>query len=441
MASNQSENHTINTDEGYDNPCLATSVKKLYLNRKTADISFIFNVNGIREQVPAHRAIMAVNSDAFDAMFYGELSESNSVEIVDASIDGFKEFLRFFYMDKVKLTMQNIADVVKLSKKYLLESAPMICEQFLMDSLSIENVCFSYELALRFDLDDLKEKCGKMISLNTNAVLQSIGFKECDKSVLNEILAFETLSCTETDLFHSCMDWVKVASKTEKITRKIINEQLGNLFYELRFRSMTSEQFSTLLSTIDGELFSCSEYKEIIASNAQNCLGKFKKEPRQNPWNQENIIECNRDTVGGGKSTYYFQDVESITFSSNKYILLGGIVCSEKYIQNDDKFLVVDLFIIESPIENGNSQIQQKIKLNGASNQVISLDRAILVRPQFKYEIQFKQCPGTSYFYASKPLDEFQLPNTDIIVRFQNINTNRGLGSLFSVLHFNLISN
>lgn len=445
MAAFQPANHTTNEDDGYENPYLATSVKKLYLNRKTADVHFEFNVNGRCERVPAHKAILAVNSDSFDAMFYGELCERNSIKIVDVTIDAFKEFLRFFYLDKVKLTMKNIADVVKLSKMYLLELAPSICEHFLMDSLNIENVCFSYGLAILFDLDDLKVKCEKMISLNTDAVFQSIGFKECHKSVLSYILKSETLSCTETDLFSACMEWVQVASGQDSVTRKIINEQLGNLFFEIRFGSMTHKQFSALLSTIDcGDLFSNQELAEIIQMISENCCSKtFKKELRQNPWSNENIIRCNRDTVGGGTSTYYFQDVESVVFSSNKPLLLGELVCSEMRFKNDENSLLADLLIIESPVDAGNSRIiaQEKVTLSGTSNQTISLQKAILVKPKFKYEIQFKQCPATSYFYASKPLTEYQLPNTDVIVEFQNVDTNRGLGYLVSALHFNLISN
>lgn len=445
MAAYQPINHTTDENDSYENLCSTASVKKLYLNRKTADVYFEFDVHGKCERVPAHKAIMAVNSDSFDAMFYGELSEGNSVKIVDVTSDAFKEFLGFFYLDKVTLTMRNIADVVKLSKMYLLESAPTICERFLMDSLNIENVCFCYGLAILFDLDNLKLKCEEMISINTDAVLQSTGFKECDKSVLNHIVKFETLSCTEAYLFKSCLAWVKVASGQElvttEMTREIINKHLGASFFNIRFGSMTIEQF---LSTVDGNLFSKQEYTDIIQMISSNyCSEIFKKEPRQKPWNKNNIIKCNRDTVDGGTSTYYFQDVETVVFSSNKHILLGEIVCSEVHIKNDDKFLSADLLIIESPIETGNSRIiaQEKISLLSVPNQKIQLKRAILVRPQFNYEIQCKQCPGTSYFYARKPLAEYQLPNTDVTIKFQNIDTNRGLGYLINALHFNLISN
>ncbi|KAJ6647428.1 BTB/POZ domain-containing protein 6-A [Pseudolycoriella hygida] len=380
MDSNQIKNEAIDgADDCYDNPGLGTSVKKLYLNKKTADIFFAFDVNKTSVRLPAHKAIMSATSDAFDAMFYGELSEGNTVKIFDATIDGFKEFLQFFYMDKVKLTMKNIADVVKLSNMYLLESAPMICERFLLGSLSIENVCFGYALAIHFDLNNLEDQCENMIILNTNAVFQTDGFKECDKSVLRHILALETLTCSEIDLFGACMDWLKTTSETEKITRKIINEQLGNLFNDIRFGSMTLEQFSTLSSSVDGELFSGFEYGEIIqmiASNVHHSSNKFKKEPRQRPWNDENIVKCSRDMDTSGTSTYYFQDVESITFSSNKYILLGDIVCSQMHL--DDKSLSANLLIIETPIENGISQIvvQQKITLYD-SNQTVPLEMAI----------------------------------------------------------------
>lgn len=81
MASNQPINHITDENDGYENSCSSTSLKKLYLNRKTADVHFEFDVNGICERVPAHKAILAANSDSFDAMFYGLLPEGSLVKI------------------------------------------------------------------------------------------------------------------------------------------------------------------------------------------------------------------------------------------------------------------------------------------------------------------------------------------------------------------------
>lgn len=51
-------------------------------------------------------------------MFYGSLKEGNVVKIVDADADSFKEFLQFFYLGEVTLTVENVEIVARLVDKY-----------------------------------------------------------------------------------------------------------------------------------------------------------------------------------------------------------------------------------------------------------------------------------------------------------------------------------
>lgn len=294
MASDLTSSNELPTisvvEKTYKNQGLSAKLKKLYLDAATADAYFLFEDTMKSEKVPAHKNLLSIGSDSLYAMFYRGLkreddvnatdeevkengdktdeinnanTDSNIVKIEDVSIDAFKEFLQFFYCDQVKLTMENIYEVVYLGKKYLVEECINVCERFLNESLADDNVCIIYELSIRFDMFELQHVCEAHISKNANAVFQSECFIECKKSVLSRILRSNALSCAENAVFLACMEWVKAASKQEVVTKDSINDHLGDLFQEIRFGSMTIEEFAKL-TTSYGELFTRDEYQEIV---------------------------------------------------------------------------------------------------------------------------------------------------------------------------------
>lgn len=251
----------------YVNQHLTTDLKRVFLSDKTADVHFVFVDNDQIVRVPAHKILLAARSEVFETMFYGKMKETDNIQIVDASVAAFKEFLQFFYRNIIKLTMDCISDVVNLCKKYHIDDCLNICEDFLMDSLTIGNICFAYGLAILFDLDGLKALCKDEIDNNPRHIFQTTQFLNCHRSVLGHILISDSLSCTEIEMFDACMAWVKAVSNQNELTRQTIQEYLGDLFYEIRFGSMSIIEFASLTSTY-ANLFTLDEYQDIVQTIA-----------------------------------------------------------------------------------------------------------------------------------------------------------------------------
>lgn len=277
-------------DKTYKNQALPAKLKKLYLDAATADAYFLFEDTMKSEKVPVHKNLLAIGSDSLYAMFYrglkaagdddgnadeakavtvngDENADSDIVKIDDVSIDAFKEFLQFFYCDQIKVTMENVYEVVYLGKKYLVDECVSICERFLKEKLADDNVCMIYELAIRFDLFELQHVCEAHIAKHSNAVFQTEYFIECKKVLLGRILRLNTLTCTENVVFSACMEWVKAASKQEVVTKSLITEHLGDLFKEIRFGLMTMKEFAELTSSF-GDIFTLGEYQDIVQTIA-----------------------------------------------------------------------------------------------------------------------------------------------------------------------------
>lgn len=200
----------------YKNVLAWRGCEKLYLSNRTKDVSFIFRSenNGEIEKIPAHKNILSAISPVllYDAMFYGPYKQDGDIDIVDADPEAFKEFLQFFYRSQVKLTTANAPNVMDLCKRYLLEdweTVSMACTDVCKSTLTLDTMCRGYELAILFELNDLKTFCEEMIGKNAAEVFRSSGFLTGQSNLLRHILQLNSFECAESVVFDGCIAWAK----------------------------------------------------------------------------------------------------------------------------------------------------------------------------------------------------------------------------------------
>lgn len=301
------------------------SVEHLYLKSKFADVNFQFISNdGVSvTRVPAHKNILAIESDVFERMFYGQLKESDNVTILDVSDAAFREFLQFFYLADVNLTAENIAGVMYLGHKYNFKDCVDACVQLLKENLTDDNVCTVLSLANFDELGDLLKICEKRILLNTATVFESAGFLECDEKALEHILKMDALPCPEIDVYEACMAWVRARSQQDALTMELIEMHLGKLYYEIRFVSMSIQDLCTLKAKYNAVL--STDFEAIIRLIARVDLNsdRFNMAPRHAKWNTDANIICDRKYYNTMARRYALNTEEKITFSTNEPIVFG----------------------------------------------------------------------------------------------------------------------
>lgn len=267
------------------NECIAKSTSKMYLDDVSADIKFTFKYGDQVEIVPAHKAILASASPVFYTMFYGSLKEGESVEIVDASADAFREFIKFFYLAEVTLRMEHIDEVARLVDRYDILKHVNACITSLGYQLTEANLVWGYILSTSFDNTELKQICEQTIKVSPG-ILKSEAFLHCDQRILKHILQMDDFACQEIDVFNACLKWAQLSCQENEFDEKDpknLRKQLGDCFHLIRFGAMDRKDIGVLMNDeLNAGLFTPDELIDLlrITTTANFKSNKFSQTPR-----------------------------------------------------------------------------------------------------------------------------------------------------------------
>lgn len=218
-------------------------MEHLYTERNvTGDVTFIVDSECIR----AHRCILAAVSPKYKAQFYGANLQTGDIIVADVSSSAFKEFLQFFYLEDVSLSVENIETVLNLAKQSLVDDYVNTCANFLMNILRLDNLCWGYRLAILYDIKALQEFCEHRICMSGKKLFRSNDFKQCDREVLTQILRVSTPHCGDIDLLDACISWAKMACREKHLDENCernLRTQLGDHITRIRFGAMSVGEF------------------------------------------------------------------------------------------------------------------------------------------------------------------------------------------------------
>lgn len=313
-------------------------VEQLYTDRdQIGDITFIVEAERIR----AHRNVLAALSPKYKAQFYGPNPDQDEILIPTISASAFKEFLQFFYKDRVNFTMDNIETVLDLAQQSLNDEFVDMCIDFLQNVITTSTVCFIYRLSILYEIGPLRRDCEKLITTKTLDVLASYEFQQCNRDVLIHILKLNTLKCTETEVFDACIAWAQADCQQRDVddkNPKHLRESLGDAIFHIRFSSIDAEKFAAIHKLLEG-FFTSDELIELlyITTKLKDFKSKmFNQTPRSPPklcldifkgpptWS----LECNRFEHDLLTLKRRCVDIPVIDFDfiCNKEIRLHGIV-------------------------------------------------------------------------------------------------------------------
>ena len=226
--------------------------RHMFNNPFMSDI--MFSCEGSDKKFFAHKYVLGTSSAVFYAMFYGELAEKTSlVHLSDTLEEILEEFLRFLYTDNCNLTTDNAMFVLYLARKYIVPSLAKKCVRFLQYWLAPANAFTILRQAIQFKEEELEKECWGLIVRRTSEVITSDAFVDINQATLSELLKRESLNVKEVELFNAVLKWSEAECSRKEIEANEKNKRaaMGNAIYQIRFASMTAQEFSLIASQSD----------------------------------------------------------------------------------------------------------------------------------------------------------------------------------------------
>ena len=299
-------------------------------NNHLSDVKFVAlqrgGENESKKAIPAHKFILAISSPVFEAMFFGELAETkDTIELPDCEYGSLLELFRYMYSDEVNLSGSNVMGVLYLAKKYLVSSLVDKCTEYLQLNLDPSNVFSILPTAQRYEEKELIDRCWEVIDSGAEFAVKSDGFEAIERSLLEAVVARNTLAIEEVELFKAVDTWATKQCQKQgfgvsgKMKRKVLGKQIVTA---IRFPLMKHNEFAAVV--LDTNILTSDEivnFFKFYSSTLTSPLG-FSETPRVN---QAAFCRCGRFQSVSEEFITYSSDRHYLLFVVDKDIMLHGL--------------------------------------------------------------------------------------------------------------------
>ncbi|XP_053693058.1 BTB/POZ domain-containing protein 1-like isoform X1 [Sabethes cyaneus] len=192
----------------YDIPFMKRQ-ESLINNQFQSDVTFL--VGEKRKPIYAHKLLLIIASEYFNAMFNGNFKESssNEIELLDMEADIFLEILRFIYCGKVRMTVENVLEIYVHAQKYMLNELRRRAVCFLEKHINACNALKIFAQNRQYEFSFINEKCLALIRRNPLGFFHNDDFCGLDRKSLEIIFASRKINCTDEQIFQALREWKK----------------------------------------------------------------------------------------------------------------------------------------------------------------------------------------------------------------------------------------
>lgn len=169
---------------------LRSSLESILYDEKSSDVKLIVGAN--EEVIHAHKLILMIRSEVFQAMFSSSMCESikNEVRIPDFEPHIIKEMLKFIYTDvtpEKSFLVENCTQLLCASLKYQIDGLTLACELFFSNNIQVETALSMLKFSDMIGAFMLKQKILYFIAVNSSRIVKSKEFVEVDSNLLKEM--------------------------------------------------------------------------------------------------------------------------------------------------------------------------------------------------------------------------------------------------------------
>lgn len=160
---------------------------------------------GKDRKLRAHRAVLALSSKYFEALFGTDWAEgkSNEVELLGFDEDAITNLVRFVYSGTVDITTDNVQYILEVANYLGIEFVQKECIRFLEENLNKNNCLNALQIADMFAFEYLREEAKLVAVRHFTEICMTQDFIYLPYHLLTELLREESICVVVDDLIPS----------------------------------------------------------------------------------------------------------------------------------------------------------------------------------------------------------------------------------------------
>ena len=278
----------------------------MYNNPFMSDIKLKYKDCQPGEELYAHKYMLVTSSPVFERNFYGSSATKDTVlDIGYVSKDTLEAFLAFLYKDECPTDIGVIFELLRLTKEYEIRSFDLACRDNIEEKITEKEAFRFLEKFLQLGEHTMTEVCWQYIDDNTKGFFTSEYFLSISKRTLDVLLARDTLTCDEMAIYEAVMEWTdhKCSLKGLGPSRGNRRKILGDAIHEIRFQTMTGNDFSRFSADFREKLLTDSEILDLLAvingKDVPDLKWDLSKKKREVRYFERNFQDCSLVFLSG----------------------------------------------------------------------------------------------------------------------------------------------
>eukprot|EP01121_Diplochlamys_sp_Union-15-3_P000694 TRINITY_DN10580_c0_g1_i1.p1 TRINITY_DN10580_c0_g1~~TRINITY_DN10580_c0_g1_i1.p1 ORF type:complete len:442 (+),score=65.32 TRINITY_DN10580_c0_g1_i1:90-1415(+) len=168
-------------------PTLQEDLKAMFNNPMVSDLKL--RTKDSDQILYAHKLILCSRCRVLKAMFLGAMKEGKQEEVVieDIKYSVLCKLVEFLYTDNITVDGETVMELFQAADKYSLPRLKHLCERFMLDNISLENVCTMLEAADQLQATLLRGECIRWILKYFPQVLESEQILSLPRRLLKEV--------------------------------------------------------------------------------------------------------------------------------------------------------------------------------------------------------------------------------------------------------------
>ncbi|XP_070378277.1 BTB/POZ domain-containing protein 6-like isoform X4 [Dermacentor albipictus] len=228
------------------------NLEKFLQSGDHADVEFVVKPEKFdtSKTFKAHKQLLALSSAVFEAMFYGQLPENDTVVITDLHPDGFYGLLKYVYAGQARI--ENCFEALHThaaAEKYLFGELASACLDYLCEQVDGEEACTLLDCAFVSGYGSLDKVVEAVLYYKGEVVLSSDTFLNSRPEIVHLVLD-KVRNTQEIFVIQAVLRWARSYCKAGAMDFKTT---IAAFLPKLRFLALSSSKFVELITSEDAQ--------------------------------------------------------------------------------------------------------------------------------------------------------------------------------------------